>query len=338
MAKKKEQKPAAPSAATTKLQEEGEQRAHERGPLPHQTKLAGGKPPSKAFTGMLACGLVNVPIVMYTGARELKIDFHTYHKGKDGKPCDGSMKQLGNFCAKCQGINPKADKAASLLDRKKAYGDVSVPEEEVYRGFEYGDRIIEVTDAEIDALKPESAKVVTILEMVPEDQVDPIFFESSFYLGPDTSAGGQRGFSIVRAAMVEDRQVAIAKFVKGKREMLLVVRPYEDRGMIAHTAYMSDEIKRLDFPELVETDPREIKAARQLFSLMRSDWDPSKYKDGYRESVIELIAAKAAKKPGPTIMRKPAASASVDFMSAFEQTLSLVQKGELKPGGKKKAS
>lgn len=292
-----------------------------------------GEMPHKAWTGTLSFGMVSVPVVMYTAARELGVEFHQYHGA-----CKSQIKQLGLFCPVCSGLPP--DSGPDLLDPKQALGEIRITNDSIVRGhpIERIDAktnaavkdIIVVTDDDMDKIKPQSAKIMEILEFVPADQVDPIYLDSSFYMAADPKGGGQNGFGLLRAAMIQRKVVAIAKIVKGRRENIAIIRQYGKNGMMAYTAWMADEIQTMHFPELLETRPAELAVAYQLVDALTEKWNPAKYKNTYLENVIALLESKRTKTKMPDVPKKPVASVEPDMLHAFSASLALVKKQKAK--------
>jgi DNA end-binding protein Ku len=296
-----------------------------------KVKPAGnGKPGKATWSGTLCFGVINIPVEMYTAAREIDTPFHHYHT-----KCNGRVKQLGMFCGPCNGLTEKAKpedvKAKLLALFMSPLGAVRLTEKDIYKGYEFKDgKVVAVSDTELDAMKPESAKVMEILEFVPSVQVDPVFFETSFYLAPDPDAGGQGGFALLREAMVQRGVAAVAKLTKSMRENLAIILPYHDGGMMMYTAYMSDEIRTMAFPALPETNPKHLKVACELVDALTGDWNPAQYKDTYRENVMNMVEAKRNEKPLPTVQRKSVASSNRDVMESFVASLELARSNKAK--------
>jgi DNA end-binding protein Ku len=282
---------------------------------------AKGKMPHKTWSGMLTLSAITIPVLMYTAAREEKVEFHHYHG-----ECLGRVKQLGNFCSVCtQAEDPDA------LDPDVKLSEVMLPKDSIVRGYEYGEtEVVLVTDEDVESCKPDSAKVMEILKFVPVAKVDPVYLQSSFYLAADQKGGGQRGYAIVRAALKASGTAAIAKVVKSKREEMAFILPYDPNGMVVYTSFMADEVRPMVFPDLPAFRPEELKIALQLVDALTGEWAPQEYSDSYRENVMALIEAKRGKSELPAIPHKQPSRVTADYMSAFEATLALVKKGQSK--------
>jgi DNA end-binding protein Ku len=170
-------------------------------PVAVETAAQGSAAAHKAWTGMMTFGLVSFPVTMFTASREEKVEFNQVHA-----VCEQPLKQKQELhCPNCQ---------------------VDVPKDEALKGHPLTTKgpWVVVDKADMERCKPESAKVMEISEFVPDSQVDPIYFESSFYLAP--GEGGNKAFALIRAGMVKQGVVGIAKVVKSSREHIVVVRPY----------------------------------------------------------------------------------------------------------------
>ena len=279
------------------------------------------KMPHKVTSYLLKFAAVSTPVILYTAAREEKIDLHQYHA-----ECNGQIKQLGNFCPVCAGLGK--DEGPDALDAALALSEVRLGKDEIFKGFAAGDRVIPITEEEIEAAKPDSAQVLEILEFVEADSIDPITFDSSFYLAPDTGAGASalKWFAVIREALDGDNKVGVARMVKSRHEYLAFIRPYGDDGLILYTAFNADEVRPMAFPELPATKPEEVRAAKSLIAAMTAEWDPNKYTDSYRANMNALIEAKRDGVEPPKIERKAPTSVGDDLMATLTASLELQKK------------
>lgn len=261
-----------------------------------ETSTAGERSAKKVWSGMLNFGLISMPVCLFTAASEERVGFNQIHS-----PCEGRIKQQ-LFCPRC-------DKVVARTD--------------LLKGYEYEkDRYVTVTDAELAAIEPKSAKILELSAFVPGTQVDPIFFESSYYLAP--LDGGQKPYALVLEAMRQSNLVGIVRIVRNGREHICVIRPYL-HGMILHTLYWMDEVRGMAFPQLLATDEAEVGMAKQLIQMLTTDWDATQYRDSYRAAVMQLIASKQAGQelpaPAPTTQKAPV----IDFASALQQSLAAMK-------------
>src|SRR3954462_8271380 len=212
-----------------------------------------------------------------------------------------------------------------------------VPFEQIVKGFELTkDRYVVITPDELDALDPERPRTVDIEAFVDLAEIDPIYYDHPYYLVPDK--GAAKAYGLLLNAMQESGRVAIARVVLRSKEQLVAIRPAHDGTVLMmETMIFADEVvpkEDLDgLPEAEElkVSDREIQMAQQLIESLVTDFEPGRYKDSYREKVLELIEAKAA---GAEIVAQPEAPqppAVPDLMAALEASLAAVstpKKGE----------
>jgi DNA end-binding protein Ku len=251
-------------------------------------------PPRALLTGMLTLGLVNVPIRLYTATRAEGVSFHLLHER-----C-GSRIQNRAFCAVC--------------------GE-TVPRDELVRGFEFAaDEYVRFTDAEIKALEDQGSGVIDILEFVPLDQVDPVYFDRTYYLGPGKE--GDRGYQLLRQAMADRGRVALATYTMRGKQHLVLLRPVGD-GLHLHTLYYADEVE--DFAEVERPDVAvrsgELDlAVRLIEDLASPEVRLDEYADEYRQRVLAAIEHKRA--GGALDTTQPTAPPPTDdLMATLEKSL-----------------
>jgi DNA end-binding protein Ku len=221
--------------------------------------------PRPTWTGMLSFGLVNIPVGMYTATESNDVSFHMIH-GEDG----GTIKQQ-RVCTRCGQV--------------VAFGDL-------VRGYEYEKgKHITLTDEDFKSVRAEATSAIEITDFVDPTDIDPIYFETPYYLAPDKKSG--KAFALLREALRDSKKIAIAKIVMRTREHLCAVRVSGDSLMLETMRY-ADEIRSTD--ELpkgeAEVGERELKMAEMLIETMTSAFDPSKYKDTYSEGLNEIIQKK----------------------------------------------
>ena len=192
---------------------------------------------------------------------------------------------------------------------------------EIVKGYEFrkGEYVV-VEPAEIKKIEPKTAKSMEILEFVKQEEIDPVYFESSYYLAPEEA--GRKPYALLVKAMKDTGYVGIAKLAMHNREYTAFLRPYE-KGLMLHTMYYKDEVREApDFgADHASLKDGEVKVAHQLIQALASRWDPAKYYDTFAENLKKLIKARlegkhvvAAEQP------KPAASPK-DLMEALKQSL-----------------
>jgi DNA end-binding protein Ku len=254
--------------------------------------------PASVWTGYLTFGLISMPVRLFSGARSSGISFHMLHR-----PDHVRVKQQ-LFCP----------------DEEKVVG-----RDEIVKGYEYrkGEYVV-IEPAEIKKIEPKTAKAMEILEFVKADEVDPIYFESSYYLVPEEP--GKRPYALLAQALEETKYVAIAKLTMHNREYTVFLRPHEG-GLMLHTMYYEDEVRKVEqFGKPgVEVRESEVKVAHQLIQALSGKFDPGKYHDTFEENVKELIKAHLEGRKVAAVP-KPMVAPVTDLMSALKQSLAQMQK------------
>jgi DNA end-binding protein Ku len=250
----------------------------------------------KLETAHISFGLVTIPVGIYSAIDEQDIHFNQLHAA-----CGSRIKQQ-RFCPICQ--------------REVKY-------EELTKGYEIAkDQYVRIDPEELDQLQAAESEAMQILEFVPLSAVDPMYFESTYYLGSEKQ--GEKAYQLLAQAMEDMERVALAKYVWRGKESLHVIRSVEGR-LLLHRMYYHDEIR--PFEELPKSDQKpaaaELKLATQLIeSISSNTFDADAYRDEYRERVMELIEEKSK---GKTITLTPKAAAHatnvVDLMQVLKESL-----------------
>jgi len=258
---------------------------------------------ASVWSGYLTFGLISMPVKLFSGARSSGISFNMLHRD------DLSRLKQQYVCL--------AD--GKVVDRS-----------DIVKGYEYRkDEYVVIEPQEIKKIEPKTAKTMEILEFVKSSEVDPVYFESSYYMIPDEA--GRRPYALLTKAMEESEYVAIAKLTMHNREYTVFLRPH-DGGMMLHTMYYKEEVREVEgfgAPE-VELKDAEVKVANQLIEALATEWDPEKYHDTFQDNLKNLIQTKLE---GGTIaeVEKPKKLAPVvDLMSALKQSLADME-GKKKP-------
>jgi DNA end-binding protein Ku len=262
--------------------------------------------PRPIWSGAISFGLVNVPVKVFSATSSKDVRFHQL----DGK-------------------------SKSRIKQKRvsvATGE-EVPYEDLIKAYEIApDNYVTITPEELEALDPKASKTIDIEDFVDLDQIDPVYYERPYYLVPDK--GGQKAYALLRNAMRETNKVGIARVVLRTKQYLAAIRPKDD-ALVMETMLFSDEVNPLDELDLpgpdVDVTEREEKMARSLIDSLTTDFEPSKYRDEYRERVLELIEQKAS---GQEIVVEDTAEEAprvVDLMAALEASLAAVKSGKTAP-------
>ncbi len=255
------------------------------------------------WKGHLTFGLISIPVRMTTAARGERISFNQLHK-----ECHSRLKQP-LFCPHCN----------RMVERS-----------EIVKGYEYEkDQYVLFSEEELDKIEPASARVAEIVEFVKLAEVDPLYFDASYYLAPDE--GGAKAYQLLMKAMEESGYAAIAKLTMHQREHVVVVRP-GTKGLTLHTMFYSSEIRAAESSstDKVELKDQEKKLAQQLIENLAVPFDPQKYKDAYQENVRGMIAAKL-KGQEVTEVAQPHMAPVIDLMEELKKSLAERQAPAKKP-------
>jgi DNA end-binding protein Ku len=193
----------------------------------------------------------------------------------------------------------------------------------IVKGYEFQkDQYVRFTDEEIKSLEGEASKVIDIAEFVPLPTVDPIYFEKTYYLGPDK--GGEKAYRLLADAMAKTERVALAKYVMRGKESLVLIRPSQD-GLMLHTMYFADEVR--DFGEIGKGESATLKegelglALRLIEDLSHDEFKAEQYHDDYRQRVLELVNLKVEGKEVTTVAPEVHRAQVIDLMDALKQSL-----------------
>ncbi len=249
--------------------------------------------PRALWTGNVSFGLVNVPVRLYGATRDHDLHFHYVHEK------DGSRIGYEKVCKK---------------------EGKPVPDDEIVKAFEWekGEWVY-MTDADFAAVEVEGTRSIDITDFVPQEEIDPIYFEQSYYLGPDQ--GGERVYALLVKALETSGLVAIAKFVMRDRQHLACLR-IRDRAITLERMHFADEVLPADdfAPSGVRVSSQELEMATELVERFRGSWKPEKYKDTYREQLCALIKAKR-KGEEIHVEREPEPEEPRDLMEALRASL-----------------
>jgi len=256
--------------------------------------------PSSVWTGYLTFGLISMPVRLFSGARGTRISFHMLHRE------DNTRVKQQLYCP--------------------ADGRV-VERSEIVKGYEYrkGEYVV-IEPEELKKIEPKTAKSMEILEFVKQDEIDPVYFESSYYLAPEEA--GAKPYALLSRAMEETGYVAVAKLSMHNREYTVFLRPYE-HGLMLHTMYYQDEIR--EAPAAIDKDSHEklkegeVKVAHQLIEALAAEWDPTKYRDTFEENVKTLIKARMEGGEVTSIEKPKKPAAPTDLMAALRQSLAAME-------------
>ncbi len=263
------------------------------------------------WKGHLTFGLVTIPVKLYTATEAKDIRFRLLHRS-----CMTPI-QNKRYC-------PQHDQIVDWND--------------VVRGYEYAKgKFVPVSDEELDSVPLETAGTVSVTSFVDLREIDPIYYEKSYYLAPDE--GGQKAYRLLHDTMEGITKTALGKVVIKEKEHLVAVRPY-DGTIVMSTLYYADEVRAVaDIPEVpvqAKVHPNEKKMAMQLIEGLIAEFRPAEYRDDYRDALQKVIAAKV---DGEAVVATPARKPEkvVDLMDALRRSLQMTRK-ERQPTRRPRAS
>jgi DNA end-binding protein Ku len=247
-------------------------------------------------TGTISFGLVAIPVKMYSTTESSKsISFSWLHD-----KCQGRVKQQ-YYC-------PKDDEP---VDRKH-----------LIKGYQFAkEQYVVFSQEELKAFDAKATHSIDIVEFVPDEQVDPLFFEKAYYLGPNV--GGDRPYKLLTAAMRDTGRVAIARYAARGKMYIVLLRPYQD-GVIMQQLRYADEVK--SFSEVpigdIEVDEKELALARMLVEQIASDkFDPAAYEDETRKAIWQMIEQKIEGKEFTAVSEEAPQGQIIDLMEALKASL-----------------
>jgi len=269
--------------------------------------------PRAIWSGAISFGLVNIPVKLYSAVSRKTVRFNQL---------DGS----DNSRVRQKRINESTGE--------------EVPYENLVKGYEIGpERYVIITPDELDSVQPEKTRSIDIEDFVELDQIDPMYFDHTYYLAPGT--GAAKAYALLLKAMEETGRVAVARVVIRSKENLVAIRP-RDGVLAMETMLFSDEVVPPDSLEDVpegnqKTTKREVEMARQLIDSLSTDFEPDKYRDEYRDRVLEMIERKAEGEEITIEAPSDEPEAVPDLMAALEASIASSKK-QSSGGATKKTS
>ena len=298
------------------------------------------------WTGSISFGLVTIPVKLYPATEPKDVRFHLYdlRTGKRVRyervtraeesaafapdPTDLDAPDVDRDDAYEERSQPPADRDEPYDIYEPAVGEdmplaERTPVEDVVRGFELpsGD-LVTVSDDELESIAPERSRSIDVEEFVDLAEIDPVFFEKSYYVAPVRSVGAEKPYVLLLRAMQAAHMVGIGRFVLRTKPHLVAIRPLE-RALGLETLYFGDEVRSPE--EIVggmttlDVAERELKMAQQLIRALATDWVPEKHADVYREELLELLRAKPATAPADVI--EAAGPPIGDLMAALKASV-----------------
>lgn len=255
------------------------------------------------WKGAVNFGLINVPIKMFTATESKNVSFKSLHK-----ECNTPINQK-RFCPNC---------------------DKEVKFEDIVKGYEYQkDSYVIINDEDLEAIPGEKTKTIDIVDFVKLEEIDPIYFDKSYYLAPEDT--GKKAYKLLVNSLKETGKIAIAKVVIRSRESLVSLRVYNDI-LIMETMHYPDEIRNTrEVPGTnyeINLSEAEIKMAKELIEGLATNFNPDKYEDNYRTKLLEIIESKVQGKEIKHVKERPSGGV-IDLMEALQASLDMVKKEKL---------
>jgi DNA end-binding protein Ku len=257
------------------------------------------------WKGSISFGLVNIPIALYSATRREELKFRLLRKTD---------------------LSPVNYKRVAEKDGKE------VPWNEIVKGYEYEKgKYVVLREEDFQRVDLEATQTVDIQDFVDLEEIDPMYFYKPYYLEPQK--GGDKAYALLRDALKDTNKVGVAKVIIKTRQYLAGVKP-EDGALVLELMHFADELadpEKLHVPKKLEVGKREMDMAKSLIGSMTSKWEPEKYKDDYREALMDVIEEKV-EAGGKEIEEKPRKAPKptkvIDLVSVLQK--SLEQTGEKK--------
>jgi DNA end-binding protein Ku len=250
---------------------------------------------STVWKGYISFGLVSVPVRLYAAAREQHVSFNQIHE-----PCGSRIKQQ-TFCPVCDRV---------------------VERNELVKGYQVDrDAYVLVTGDELKTLEANSSEAMEIAQFVSLSEVDPIYYEASYYSAPEDP--GKRAYGLLLQAMEKLNVAAIAKVTLHSREQIVLMRPYH-QGIILHTLYFPAEVREISEygkADNMTLQKPEMDLAEQFIRQLTAKFEPEQYKDEYADRVLALIETKRAGQVVAGQPAKPKLAPVIDLMEALKKSI-----------------
>jgi DNA end-binding protein Ku len=266
--------------------------------------------PRAMWKGAISFGLVTIPVSVYPATEEKTLRFNQLHDE------DGGRIRMKRVC--------------SVDGEEVGY-------EHIVKGYEYEkDRYVILTDEDFEAIPVESSRAIDIQQFVELEEIDPMQYKKSYYLVPEET--GAKAYALLREALNRSGKVGIAKVSFRDKEHLAALR-FRDEAFVLETMYWPDEIREADFGGVdvsAKIRPNELEMAQTLIDNLTADWDPTEFKDDYREAMLRIVEAKINGEEIEVV--EPEATAKVvDLMEALKASVAAAKKEpKAEPGSKKK--
>ncbi|MUK89597.1 Ku protein [Ornithinibacillus sp. L9] len=259
------------------------------------------------WKGTISFGLVNIPVKLHAATENKDVSLRQLHK-----ECQSPIKY---------------EKVCPVCDRE-------IEKDEIVKAYEYAkNKFVVLDDEDLAELKKEQEdRSVEIVDFVKLEEIDPIYFEKSYYLSPNE--GGGKAYGLLRAALKDTGKIGVAKMMIRSKEQLAIIRIYENT-LVVETIHYPDEVRNVqdvpNVPEEMEIADKELDTAKMLIDQLTTEFDPEKYKDEYRTALLDLIEEKKGKDQTTTAKEKPKPDNVTDLMDALQASLDRAKKDKPKP-------
>jgi DNA end-binding protein Ku len=264
------------------------------------------------WSGSISFGLLNVPVKLYSAVSKKNVSFREL----------------------------RAEDGSRIRHKRVAEADgEEVPYEDIVKGYEIApEQYVVLTRDELEELDPKKTRAIEIQDFVDLDEIDPIYFDHPYYLGPDK--GAEKAYALLVKAMRESNKVAIARFVLRNKENLAAIRAMDGVLTMATMRFADEVVSPGEIEEVVSENgeapkKQELEMAKQLIDSLAGDFDPTKYEDEYRNELLDLIERKAkGEKIVSAVSEEPEPTKAPDLMAALEESLAAVKGEDLAKGAK----
>jgi DNA end-binding protein Ku len=262
--------------------------------------------PRAIWSGSISFGLVNVPVKLYSAVHTQGLSFHQFEEGTNAR-------------VRNKRVSEKTGKEVAYDDIVKGY--------EVKKG-----QYVMVEPDELAEFNPRTTRTIDIEDFVALADIDPIYYDNTYFLAPDDSDGARKAYALLLKAMEEQGKVAIGRLVMRNKQYLAAIRPL-DRALAVSTMRFHDEVMSPSDIDAIPTgrsapkaQPSEVKMAGQIIDSMSREWDPKRYEDTYRVQVLDFLKKKA-KGEEIVVEEEPEEQAEADdLMAALEASLEAAKK------------
>jgi len=263
--------------------------------------------PRAIWSGSISFGLVNVPVKLYSAVHAQGLSFHQFQEGTNAR-------------VRNKRVSEKTGKEVAYEDIVKGY--------EVEKGH-----YVMVDPDELAEFNPRATRTIDIEDFVALDDIDPIYYDNTYFLAPEDSDGARKAYALLLKAMDDQGKVAIGRLVMRSKQYLAAIRPL-DGALAVSTMRFHDEVMAPADIDAIPTgrsapraQPAEVKMAAQIIDSMSRDWDPKRYEDTYRVQVLDYLKKKAAGEEIVVEEEPEEQSKVVDLMAALEASLDAAKKG-----------